>query len=178
MRIRPLSAGALILSLMATTAAAEQPRQYFAVHGFEEVASEYEFDLDDDQGADGDLWRLKLGYQFGRFLAAELHYGFDGTGGDEPNLREGAVFGRLQLPYERVNVYALAGAGRVGGDFGEGRETETGPAMGLGIDLFGTERTAVALEYVHYQVGDDDRDYKAVTLGLKHHFDWPSFRSE
>lgn len=183
--------GALILAVGTSVAFADRPNQYFGVNGFGPVASEakvkLEADIDDGAAvvsgeSSGDVWRLKFGYEFHKFLGAEAHYGFSSNGDD--TLREGALFGRFQLPFERLDVYFLAGAGRVG--FSEGAY---GPAAGVGIDFYGTERTALTLEYVHYELSDIDADldgnedrvdvdgeYSAVTLGFTHHFDWPAFR--
>ena len=45
-------------------------------------------------------------------------------------------------------------------------------AAGVGIELYGTERTAVTLEYMSYS----EDAYSGVSIGLKHHFELPSFR--
>ncbi|MEX2575947.1 MAG: outer membrane beta-barrel protein [Halofilum sp. (in: g-proteobacteria)] len=179
-----------MLCVGASTAVADRPPQYFGVNGFDQVASEFGVEPDDGGEFNGDLWRLKLGYEFSKFLAAEVHYGFGddaSTGGEEfeVNLREAAAFGRFQLPYERLDVYFLAGVGRVGVSIPTlGRLTGEGPAAGLGVDFYGTENTAVTLEYVVYDVelehddfnGEADTTYDALTLGLTHHFEWPAFR--
>lgn len=178
MSMRSITYCALVLALASPAAlAAERPNQYFAIHG---GSYEYEPGASGESDGDGTIARLKYGYEFSKFLGAEAHVGIDTEGGSSPQVREGALFGRINLPFEGVNVYGLIGGGRFGGDFGDGRNTGSGPAAGFGIDLYGSDYTAISLEYVQYQVDDedssDDADYRAVTLGWKRHFDWPAFR--
>jgi hypothetical protein len=178
MSMRSMTFCALVFALGSPAAlAAERPDQYFAIEG---GAYDYKPGASGENEGDGEVVRFKYGYEFNKFLGAQVHYGVDTNGGDGPKVREGALFGRFNLPFEGVNVYGLAGVGRFGGDFGDGRNSGAGPAAGLGIDLYGSDYTAISVEYVQYWVDDDDSgddaEYRAVTLGWKRHFDWPSFR--
>ncbi len=178
MFMRPITVCALVVALGSPAAlAAERPNQYFAIHG---GSYEYEPGASGESDGDGTIARFKYGYEFNKFLGVEAHFGVDTEGGSDPGVREGALFGRFNLPFEGVNVYGLAGGGRFGGDFGSGRNTGSGPAVGLGIDLYGSDYTAISVEYLRYEVDDedagDDAKYQAITLGWKRHFDWPPFR--
>lgn len=166
---------AAALAAMPLAALAERPPQYFGINGgWFEVQTDAPFE------DDGEFVNVRLGYELGRFLAFEARFGMD-TGsaktsaGTYLDTRQGAVFARLNLPFEGVDVYALGGAGRVSFNDDTGRNAEEWPAAGLGIELYGSERTAVVLEAVRYE-GDDEGDYKAYTLGFKRHFNWPQFR--
>lgn len=166
---------AAALAAMPLVAGAERPPQYFGVNG-----GAYEIETDAPFEADGEFGNLRVGYELGRFVAFEARFGLElgnetEVAGRDVDPRMGAVFARLNLPFERVDVYLLGGAGRVSFNDGTGRQREEWPAAGLGIELYGTNRTALVFEGVRYE-GDDDGDYKAITLGFKHHFDWPRFR--
>jgi opacity protein-like surface antigen len=184
MSMRSIIFCALVLALGSPAAlAAERPDQYFAIHG---GSYDYEPGADGESGGDSGILRFRYGYELNKFLGMEAHFGFDPShlidsgADDDPHLREGALFGRINLPFEGVNVYGLAGAGRAGGDFGDGRNTGAGPAVGVGIDLYGSDYTAISVEYLQYRVDDedssDDAKYRVLTLGWKRHFDWPAFR--
>lgn len=151
-------------------ALAERPPQYWGV-------SVGTFDLDDTNGNVTEITNagFQLGYQSLSFLGAELRGGFESgdTSGalDDPSLAYGGVFARLQIPYERVNVYALVGGGSVSFDNGAGSgEIHSGPAGGIGIEIFGSERSALSLEYIRYS--SDDTTYDGLSLGFVHHFNW------
>lgn len=168
-----LTAALLGVSLAAT---AERPPQYFGLNGGA-------YDLESDIAsleAEGSVVNLRLGYELNRFLAFEARFGMDPSAtrvaGTDIDARMGAGFVRLNLPLKGVDVYVLGGAGRVSFEDGSGgRDSEDGPAAGLGIELYGSQNTAVVIEGVRYE-DDDEGDYKAYTIGFKHHFDWPALR--
>lgn len=121
---------------------------------------------------------LRLGYHFSDFIGVEARAGFDvsdTTSGSSINsdAEYAAVFGRFDLPYERVNIYLLAGVSEVRIDKNEVDSDDFDPiAGGIGIELYGSERTAVTLEYLSYS----DDAHSGLSLGIKHHFNMPSFR--
>jgi len=114
---------------------------------------------------------FRLGYHFNDFLGLEGRAGtsVDASGG--PDVTYGAVFGRFDLPFQKINVYLLAGASELRFD-GETVNSNKEGAGGIGIELYGSERTAVTLEYMSYS----NDGYNGFSLGLKHHFELPSFR--
>ena len=156
---------AFVLLAVPLTALAERPGQYWGV-------TLDSAEITDTNGNDDDATNLNLvlGYKFGDFLGVELQ----GGGGSEDDVLYGGAFARFDLPFERVNVFLLAGGATVGfddastGDY----ETESDVAAGFGVELFGNERTAVRFQYMNYA----DDTYETFGLGLVHHFDWPRFR--
>lgn len=119
---------------------------------------------------------LRLGYQLGRFIGIELRGGFDtgGVGGDsDADTEYAGAFARFNLPFEKTNVYLLAGVSEVRFDGEEVDEDEyDSVAGGIGVELYGSPRAAVTLEYMSYS----EDAYSGVSLGFKYHFELPSFR--
>lgn len=164
---RVLLAGLLVAAPQ--WALAERPPQYWGV-------SLGTFELDDASGNVTDTTNVSLqgGYKFTSFLGLEVRGGFESgdTSGalDAPDLTYGGGFVRFDIPYERINVYFLLGGGQVSYDTASGNVSESGPAGGVGIELFGSERSAVSLEYINYS--SDDTTYDGISLGFVHHFEW------
>lgn len=171
MRIRAfLVAVAITAGLTAPhlAVAADKPAKYFAIHAGT-------FELDPAE-IDGTTIYLKLGYQLNKFFGLEAQFGFltgvKGVPGSDPDGSQAALFARFNLPFEDLNVYALAGVAQLSLN---GTDDEfSGTAYGVGIDFYGSPLTALTLEAIQYQ--DGNATYKSLTLGLKHHFEWPSFR--
>lgn len=121
---------------------------------------------------------LRLGYHFSDFIGVEARAGFDAsdvTSGSSvnSNAEYAAVFGRFDLPFEKTNIYLLAGVSEIRIDKDDVDSDEFDPiAGGLGIELYGSERTAVTLEYMSYS----EDAHSGWSLGIKHHFNMPSFR--
>lgn len=161
---------ALVL-LPAGALAAERPAQYWGI-----TVGDYTFEHDDGDVTDITNAGLKGGYRLSRFFALEAHAGRSNSGSsnivERPDLVYGAAFGRLDLPFERVNIYLLAGGATVSFDIGDGNDRESDVAAGLGIELFGSERTALTLDYMNYA----DGLYDGISVGFVHHFNWPPFR--
>jgi|AntRauTorcE11898_2_1112593.scaffolds.fasta_scaffold00251_14 hypothetical protein len=167
MHLRLALAAALILAPSA--ALADQTGQYWGMS-----VDNAKLDAPDN-GREGYATNLGLhaGYHFGDFVAAEVQVGGSPAGGiGDPYYAAG--FGRFNLPFEKVNVYLLAGAAAVSFDGGgpDGRDTETDLAGGIGVELYGTEHTGVRFEYTNLA----DGTYQKLGLGFVHYFDWPAFR--
>jgi len=147
------------------------PAQYWGVN-----IGDFDFT---NNGASGNSTAIGLrgGYHFSDFLGVELRGGFD-TGGDKGGLQEspdvihGGAYVRLDLPFERVNVFFLGGTSVVRYDSVNGTKDTSDVSGGIGIELYGSDRTALTLDYMNYS----DGAYEGVSLGLVHHFDWPRFR--
>lgn len=155
-------------------AQAEQPPNWYIGAS----VGEYTADQRDSGGSTEDTTDagLRLGYHFGDFFGIEARGGVDtgGFAGDsDADTSYYGLFGRLDLPFEDANVYVLLGGSQV--SFG-GEDVDSDDyapvAGGIGIELYGNESTAVSLEYMTYSEGA----YSGVSLGLKHHFNIPSFR--
>lgn len=167
---------ALAAALLAAPglASAEQPNLYFgaAIGGYEVDQEDVGGDVDDATNLD-----FRLGYHLFDFIGVEARAGGNtgGVSGDSsaPDTRYVGVFGRFDIPFEKVNVYLLVGASEVELDGETVDDDEYDPvAGGLGIELYGSERTAITLEYMSYS----DNAYSGVNLGIKYHFDLPPLR--
>jgi len=170
--MRKGTAIALMFALLLTSPAwaADGMRQYFALSG-----SDAQFDPDGGQSEDAGNVNAKLGYFINAYVGVELHMGMtvttEASSVDDPGLGYVAPMLRFNLPYERVNVYSLFGLASVRAEFpGNYDDSYSDVAFGAGIELYGTKRTALSLEYMRY--GMDDT-YKTFGLGLVHYFDWP-----
>lgn len=136
-----------------------------------------EFDL---VGLDNNGLGLKLGREFGKFLAIEVHAGTGAEGTEnvlgDPELTYSAAFGRLNLPFERVNLYALGGAASINFDFTGFDDTEVDRAVGVGLDLLANPNTAFTIEIMNYGTEDDLDLIEIVNFGFTHRFDFPGLR--
>jgi len=166
---------ALAAALLAAPvlAHAEQPNLYWGVS-----LGNYTIDQRDAGGSAEDTTDFggRLGYHFGGFFGVEARAGVD-TGGfsgdNDTDTDYFGVFGRFNLPFEKTNVYLLLGASEVRVDGDTVDDDEYDPiAGGIGIELYGNERSAISLEYMSYS----DDAYSGLSIGYKRHFDVPSFR--
>ncbi len=153
--------------LLAATAHADRPPLYFGVG-----LADAQLDLDKYAPRDETNLDLRLGYDFRPYLAAELRLGSSLHSESGKGSEAGYVAGlaRVNLPFERVTVYGLLGAANVAVDVPGNDDGFSGVAFGAGIELYGTERSALGIEYL--QLGDSDR-YRTLGVGLVHHFDPP-----
>ena len=164
---------ALALAAAPLTALAEQPGKYWGLS-----IADAEVTDKDDIGLNATNVGLHAGYHLTDFIGVELQAGkaMSGVGGTRASkhTRYGGVFARFDLPFKQVNVFLLGGAATVEYDEGppENIEIESDAAAGIGIELYGSERTAVRLEYMNYA----DGIYETVGIGFVHHFEFPSFR--
>lgn len=121
---------------------------------------------------------LKFGREFGQYISFEAHMGSGADSSEnilrDPEVSYGAAFLRMNLPFERVNLYAVGGLSRVsidGGGAGNGSDEER--AVGVGIDLFGSEVTALTIEKIRY---GSDTTFDVLSVGITRRFDWPGLR--
>ena len=166
MHLRLALAAALILAPSA--ALAEKTGQYWGLS-----IDDSELTAPNGLRGEGTNFGLHGGYHFNDFLGVELQIGGSSTDNAE-EVYYTAAFGRFNLPFEKVNVYLLAGAAGVSFDQGppKDRDNEFDLAGGIGVELFGNERTSVRFEYTYLAVDT----YEKVGLGFVHYFDWPAFR--
>lgn len=163
-----------ILLVASSPLLAATPQNYFGI-----TASDAQLESQSGGEFDGGSLGAKLGYSLNRWLDIELHTGADffSDQDDFNKLEVGYVasFMKLKLPYERVNIYGLIGLALVGADYGSAfDDTFSDGAFGFGVELYGTQRTALNIEFS--QLGTDDK-YKLMGIGFIHRFDWPKFRS-
>lgn len=125
----------------------------------------------------------KMGYDLGSYISLEGRVGMgdsdtDGSGLSMEAQRVGAAYVRFNLPFDKIKIYALAGAAQVTLKAGLAGASdtmeETGTSYGGGIELYGNRTTALTAEYVRYiEDGDFDGaeiDVNALSFGFVHHF--------
>lgn len=162
---------AAVLLTASVAASAEPPNLYWGASFGDYEVNQRDVGGDTSSATD---FGLRLGYEFGKFLGVEARAGLDSGGvGGNSDVDYAGVFGRFNLPYEKTNIYLLLGASEVRVDGESVDDDEYDPvAGGIGIELYGSERTAITLEYMSYS----DESYSGISLGIKHHFNMPSFR--
>ena len=155
-------------------ASAEPPDLYFgASMGGYEVD---QINVGGDKNSATNL-EFRLGFDVSDWIGVEARGGGNtgGVSGDSsaPKTRYLGVFGRFNIPFEKANVYVLAGASEVEVR-GESVDDDVYDpiAGGIGIELYGSERTAISLEYMSYS----DDAYSGINLGIKYHFNVPPLR--
>lgn len=131
-------------------------------------------------GIDNNGLGLKFGREFGKYLAIEVHAGTGAESADtvlgDPELTYSAAFARLNLPFERVNLYAMAGAASINIDFPGFDDSEVDRAVGFGIDLLANPNNALTIEILHYGTQDEQDLIDVVNFGFTHRFDFPGLR--
>ena len=170
-RIISLTALILLSSQAVADSSMPNPNQYFGI-----AAGQADIEPDSSVGFDGvtDI-KLKAGYDFSKFFSIEVHLGGAGLISDkDPDLFYTGGFVRGNLPLNsRVNLYGLAGGVYLDDSDNVFGDSYAEPAIGVGIELYGSDETAIMLEYVQYGLDDV---YKTIGVGLAHHFDWPGIR--
>jgi len=145
---------------------------------------------------------MKLGWNLGNFFALEGQLSgsktFKETQNDGSRVRFGAnaigsLFLRINIPFKKVTLYGLLGYSGMqwngsctgpcpdsGGVQYDLNELSYGPAGGLGIEFYGTERTALNLSFVRYVAdfaaasdGGIGITHDAINFGFIHHFGAP-----
>lgn len=115
-----------------------------------------------------------LGIQVGSFLALEGRFGLASNGRSslvsDPQVMSAAALLRLNYTGNNLKTYLAAGYGAVNSDFLGATKDDDGLVAGLGVELFGNERTALSLSYTHYERSDAKLDYSVANIGFKHYF--------
>jgi len=163
----------ILASLIAATpqlALAERPPSYWGVS-----LGTFEFTNAEDNAVDVTNVGLQGGVQFIPWLGAELRVGAQSSDADgvfeATDTNYAGAFVRFDIPYERINLYLLAGGGGIGYTDAQGDDaSQVGPAGGVGIELYGTQRSALKLELMNYS--GEDVVYQGINLGFVHHFNW------
>lgn len=153
----------------------ERPGAYAALNGvysvetFDNVPSSI---VDNGVGASG-----RLGYRFNGSFAAEMQYEYSGDfsdiGGD---FAEHLVTlnGKIYLPLDRFQPYALLGMGLAVGAFDPGSNEESFVGrVGGGVDMYFNERFGLLAEAVYNIPTDnplDDAKYVSIGWGLFYRF--------
>lgn len=126
-----------------------------------------------DVGLDMGTMQATFGYVFPKGIALEARFGI---GSDEttslmqdPVTSYGAAMFRYHYTWSN-NIMAYAGAGvsiRSHSDAVDAKNLQSGVAFTLGVNLFGSNRTAVNIEY-QYLGGEEE--LKAIGIGFHRYF--------
>ncbi|MDX1610310.1 MAG: hypothetical protein R3225_09340 [Halofilum sp. (in: g-proteobacteria)] len=164
-----IALAAVLLAAPALGWAQEHPGLYWGVN-----FGGYELDQEDvgltvENSTD---FGLRLGFQLGGLIGVEFRGGLD-AGDPDVDIQYAGAFWRLNLPFEKTNVYLLGGVSEVrSGGNAVDDDVYDPVAAGVGIELYGSPRSAISLEYMNYS----DSAYSGISLGYKYHFELPSFR--
>lgn len=132
------------------------------------------------QSKDSDLLKVKdvqgtLGCQLTNNFGVETRLGFaaekfSNVLGDA-DITRASVLARLGYKGDRVFVYGLAGAGYV--DVERIKDDKFSPVLGVGLELFGSARTAIHLGYTVQptaKYNNGDVDYGLFNVGYRYYF--------
>lgn len=162
-----LGALALSLGLFAGQAHADIAKMYT---GFGFADSKLEL-TNDDKKSLGSV-NATLGFQLMDFIGIELEVGAssDQTSSiiSEPLIQYQAAMLRLGYRFDRAAFYALGGQARVEVDLGGmfGSDSEGVNVFGGGVNLFGSETTALNLHFLSF----DDGAYTTASIGIQYYF--------
>ncbi len=124
-------------------------------------------------GLDMGTLNATFGYSFPKGIGLEVRAGIGSDQPDsmfqEPVTSYGAAMFRYHYTWpNNLMVYAAAGASvRTHSDAVEANNTQGGAAFAFGLNLFGSDRTAVNLEYL-YMGGESE--LKSVGIGIQRYF--------
>jgi len=161
---RLLSYAALSLSLLAGAAHADMSKMYVG-GGLSDA------NVEDAFGAETTLGTLSatIGYNLHPFFALELQLG---TASDDTQsivseslLTYAAAMVRVGYQWDRVGIYLLGGQAQLNFD-SRISDIESGSAVGIGINLFGTRNTSLNLHVLNFDGGL----FRTTTIGLQHYF--------
>ncbi|HEX5055906.1 MAG TPA: hypothetical protein VFX02_05360 [Gammaproteobacteria bacterium] len=177
-----------ILVMGPSIASADAPQNYWGmgIDGFDLKENPENFDTTDNpipNGSEEDMNGFNLRYgiwlPFDLF-AIELRLGSvgeeNGTLLEDPEVRYFFGVGKLNIPFETVNLYVLGGVSRVYYDIDGTESNEDDVVGGVGIELLGNETTGLTIEFLKYGVDDDPAEGKLITIGFNHRFELPGFR--
>ncbi len=159
----------LLIGLMLTGTAvfAGPAGNYWAV-GLTSVT----FDASTGDELDANGFTIQYGRDFFRLFGIEAHIGSardnsTNVFGNKADYTYFAVLGRINLPLDRVNLYALGGVSQIDFDFGAIDGDDDEAALGIGIDLFASENSALSIQAMRY---GDDNSLDTLIVAYKQHF--------
>lgn len=108
------------------------------------------------------------------FLSVEARLGV-GSNDDSSLVGDSEVVrgaGLLKLDYVGNNViaYIAGGVGAVNSDRAGVKFDDDGVVVGVGVELFGNERTALSISYTNYERDKAKLDYTVANIGFRHYF--------
>lgn len=157
-------AAALALALAAGGAQADVARLYYGV-GFSDGSVEIPGNDDKSLGTIS----ATLGLQLVEYLGVELQAGAASDQVNsmlsEPQVQYQSAMLRLGYRWDRAAVYLLAGQARLDIDK-DLNNTDSGNVLGVGLNLFGNETTALNLNVLRF----DEGAFTTATIGFQYYF--------
>jgi hypothetical protein len=175
MNLQPFILAVAGLLSLPVTAVADAPQNYFGM-GIDST------DFDTDAGElsmSGFNIRYGLWFPFDVF-AVEIRVGAatESTSNvvGQPEVRYALGLGKVNIPFEKVSLYAMGGISKVYYDIGGVETDEDDLVGGVGIELLATEASGATIEYLRYGIDDDAIDATLLTFGFNYRFGLPDFR--
>lgn len=158
--------GLLALCLCSLSAQAEEPaaRLYYGV-GFSDGSVDIPGNADQSLGTIS----ASVGLQLLDYIGVELQAGAASDQVDsmlsEPQVQYQAAMLRLGYRWDRTAIYLLGGQARLDID-SDLNNTDAGNVMGIGINLFGNETTALNMHVLRF----DEGAFTTATIGFQYYF--------
>ena len=151
----------------------KEPKFYF---GFNYATTEFALEdgsLEDDTTGIG----FKFGRELSPYINIETHIGLSSISSsnilEDPEVTYLAALLRLNLPFEKVNLYLLGGGSIIRYDFPSANDEESRAAGGIGIELFGSPNTAFTIDLMRYGT---DSTLDTLSFGFIHRFKFARLR--
>jgi hypothetical protein len=164
----------VLVTLLSFTAGAVQAesegsRLYYGLeigNGKFDVSKTVEDTMQDIGGA--------FGYNIARFLAVEARVGVASNDKNslvgDSEVTRGSVLLKLQYSGDHVIAYIAGGAGVLNTDISGTSSDDDGVVASVGVELFGTDRTALSLSYTNHERKKAKLDYTVANIGFRHYF--------
>lgn len=186
MKLNQCLLGAALIMGLPSIAIADAPQNYWGM-GIDGA----DFEAVDADGLtlmgipDRDMngFNLRYGFWFPfDLIGVEIRLGRNseqtGTLVGDPEV--GYIFGmgKVNIPFETVNLYVMGGISKVNYDFASTSQerNEEDIVGGVGIELLGSETTGWTVEFLKFGVDDDAVEGEIITFGFNHRFELPGFR--
>ncbi|HEX7027558.1 MAG TPA: outer membrane beta-barrel protein [Gammaproteobacteria bacterium] len=167
------AAAVLVMTLFCTGQAQAQDSKFY--YGLSLTSTDFEL-----AGVESNGIGFKLGREFGKYIMIEAHIGNSSESSDnllgDPDLTYSGAFLRLNLPFERMNIYVVGGAASINANLTGFDDSEVDRAVGFGFDLLASENSALTIEVIDYGTEDELELIETVQLGFTHRFDFPGLR--
>jgi len=154
----------LSLIMIAGSAQAQAPAKMYYGFGFADSSTEQAVGDDESMGTVTGT----LGFQLLDFVGVELGLGSASDQASsvlsDPVFTYVAAMVRLGYRWDRAGVYLLGGQVRFDSD---GGSSDTENAIGLGLNLFGNETTALNMHFLRF---GDDGEVTTASIGFQYYF--------
>ena len=152
---------------------------YFGVH-YSDSLDTIESDSDTEETNRGHL-KVKYGTYLNDFVSIEGHAGYVTSSTADAGLLTFSGLFRAEKKFEQTSIYGLFGASAVYAyNDDNGNADESSISYGFGVEVFGSEYTAITLEYVSLidVELDDGSDFSFETLGIGFTYYFSNYESK